>query len=102
MKISGLNELQKEFANLQKNAEKLEGLNCIPFDDLFNHTFMMTYTKFNSIDDFFNNSQFDTNNFDEINDSELDEYVNKFSSFANWNDMMESATVDYIEKHLFQ
>lgn len=91
------------FKKLQRNVSRLEKEQSVPFDILFNESFMLNYTKSKSIDDFFKQSPFELENeedFERINESELDEYVNKETSFSSWEEMKGKAGAIYIKKQL--
>ncbi len=98
--LSGLEKFKK---NLN---QKVQNLNSKPktFADIFDYSFMSTYTKFSSINDFFTNGGFDVNSkedFENINESDLDKYVSANSTFNSWHEMQKTASVEYVKKQLF-
>lgn len=104
MKMKGFNKFEKKLDQMQKNAEKIEGDNQVPFKDLFNPKFMQKHTKFNSFDSFLEASPFTVKtqeDFDAIPKDEFDTYINENTSFDSWNDMFTTARNDWIEKQIF-
>ncbi|MCU9614099.1 hypothetical protein OEV98_11060 [Caldibacillus lycopersici] len=101
VKISGLDEFDKFLNDLQKKANEASGE--VSFPELFNDDFMRTYTKLNDIEEFFNKSPFkietqeDFENLDEI---ELNKYVKEVTSFLSWEEMKEEAGTLYMKKKL--
>jgi hypothetical protein len=103
IKMRGFNEFGKELKKLEKKAKELEKGQSISFIDLFNEKFMSRYTKFGSIDEFFNNSPFEIENnedFEKINENELDKYVGENTKFSTWQDMLGTAGQEHIAKQL--
>lgn len=101
IKINGLDELENEFNRLLKNAEKFDSTVNVPFDQVFNPEFMTKHTKFNTISDFFDATPFDSSNFDEIDDSDLDVFVKQNTTFPNWQEMLGEASEIWTENQLF-
>ena len=98
--LSGLENLER---NLNR---KVQEFNSKPktFADIFDASFMNTYTKFSNIKDFFDNGGFQINSkedFESINENDLDKYVSANSSFKTWNDMYKAAGTEYAKNHLF-
>jgi transcriptional regulator of nitric oxide reductase len=103
MKIRGFDQFGKELKKLQKKAQELEKGQSISFVDLFHDGFMRKFTKFDSIDDFFKNSpfEFETNeDFEKIDETELDKYVAENTRFSSWQDMLGTAGKEHIARQL--
>ncbi len=101
VKISGFNNLNNFLDELQKKAESISGE--VKFDELFNDSFMENNTKFKTIDEFFENSPFaieTQDDFDDIDESELDQYVNENTDFSSWEEMKKAAGTLYAKKKL--
>ncbi|MED4581863.1 hypothetical protein P9578_03620 [Brevibacillus choshinensis] len=101
-KITGLGDLEKQLKNLEKKIQEAVNGN-VKFSDLFTDEFMSRYTKFNNIDEFWDNSSFEFESkeeFEQINDDELDEYVKQHTEFSSWDDMKSRAAKEYITKKL--
>jgi hypothetical protein len=93
----------KNFGDFSKKLKELEKGTDVDFPTLFNDEFMRTYTKFETIDDFFDKSPFEVESnedFDKINEQELDEYVRNNSDFADWEDMRGKAGEEWLVKQL--
>ncbi|HJJ07630.1 MAG TPA: hypothetical protein OIM35_08515 [Clostridiaceae bacterium] len=98
--FSGLEKFQKELNQKVQNFNSKQKT----FADIFDSSFMNTYTKFSNIDDFFNNGGFVINSkedLENINESDLDKYVSNNSTFSSWNEMQKTASVEYAKKQLF-
>ena len=101
VKMDGFDDLQKFFKNLEKKAKDASGE--ASFSELFNPDFMTAFTNFKSIDEFFEKSPFDINtqeDFENLNESELDNYVKENTRFSSWEEMMNEAGKRYIAKKL--
>lgn len=89
------------FSDLQKKIDNVSGK--IKFEDLFNSKFMQTNTNFNNIEQFFESSPFTVNtedDFDNLNENELDGYVKEKTKFASWEEMKVKAAEIYVAKEL--
>lgn len=100
-----MKKLSKTFDRMISNAKKLEQTETIPFTELFNNEFMSLNTNCSSFEDFIEKSEFTINNqedFNNLNEQELDTYVRQNSKFNSWSEMMSEATSKYISKNLFR
>lgn len=104
MKITGLNNLEKQLKRITENIKKqVEGE--VKFEDLFNHDFMSSNTDFSNITDFFDRSPFQIKtqeDFESIDESKLDEYVLESTRFQSWTEMKQAAGAIYVKKKLNQ
>jgi len=101
--MQGLDKLQKKFEQMQKAAKELEKTKTVSFNELFTSSFMKKYTKFSTIDEFFEAAKFVINSqedFEAIPDEELDAHVKNSTAFSSWEDMLSKATEIYISKKL--
>ncbi len=101
VKISGFDELEKKLKNIAEKAENISGR--IPFDILFNADFMKKYTKFTSMSEMLEKSEFEVKNaedFSKIPEDEWDKYVKENTSFENWDAMKVQAGKLYVKKEL--
>lgn len=98
--FSGLEKFQKEL------SEKVQKINSTPkkFSDIFTTSFMNKYTNCSNINDFFENGGFNINSkedFENINESDLNTYVSSSTTFSTWNDMYKTASTEYVKNQLF-
>lgn len=101
MKITGLNDFQKQLKQMQRGAKELSGSNQIPITDLFTDEFLRNYTKFQSFNDFENQKIFKKYpTIEEIPDEEMDSFVVDHSEFNSWQEMIESASSEFVIKKL--
>jgi hypothetical protein len=104
IKITGIDNLEKQIDKLVRNAASLDENDSVPFDSLFTPSFMIEHTQFDSFDGFLDNGGFDVNSeadFEAIPDDVFDEYVRENSSFDSWQDMLNQAGVEYLQAKLF-
>ena len=101
--FSGLDELQRQFDEMEQAARELENQEEIPFSDLFTVKFMQANTSFSTFDEFLSAGGFRAETdeeFDAIPEDALDQHVAATTGFGSWEDMLESATQEYISKKL--
>lgn len=101
--MDGIDELINKLEDLKQRAEDIDGDNNIPFEELFNNTFMEKYTDYNTIDDMFENSKFELEtkeDFENIPEEELDKFINENTVFENWQDMTGTAAKEWTAKKL--
>ena len=101
MPKDGFDDLNKFLEKLEQNVSKAGGE--MSLEDLFNEKFMKKYTEFNNIQDFFNNSPFEfetDEEFEQIDEKELDQYVAANTQFPSWEDMMVKAGQEELVRQL--
>lgn len=97
--MDGIDELIKKLDDMGKGVKELEGTNDVSFGELFTNAFMKKHTKHNSIESFFDNSPFKISSdkeLEEIDEAELDKYVDNNSKFNSWKDMLGKAVDEYL------
>lgn len=102
-KTNGLDDLQRDLRRMQENARKLNGKQKIPFDKLFTRAFMLKHSRYSSIDALLEAGGFSakTNReFDAIPQKELDAHIAKVTKFKSWEDMLNKAMDEYVDKQL--
>lgn len=102
-KISGLDDLQKQLKKIEKAAKKLDGEHQVAFGDMFTKSFMLKYTEFSTFDEFLVAGNFIVNSpedFEAIPDDEMDNHVVNTTKFSSWEEMLGSATEEYIANQL--
>lgn len=100
-KIEGLDELNRNLQELQRQAENLSG--PVKFDDLFPPEFMRRYTNVKSIDELLAASGRtinSTEDFEAIPGDEWDRVVSTNTQFANWEEMKARAGEAYAVRRL--
>jgi hypothetical protein len=88
---------------LQKRAEKLDGNQEVPLNELFKASFMDHYTSHSTIDEFIKAGGFvfETNeDFENIPEEKLDQHVRNSTNFESWNEMLNKAGEHWIAKEL--
>ena len=100
VKIKGLNDLQRNLKKMERKAKSMDGSHSVPFTELFNSKFMKKNTKFSSIEQFVDKSEFDFSNMESINEHDLDNYVKKNTKFNSWDSMKGEAAQLWTAKQL--
>lgn len=98
-KISGMDDLQKDLERLSQNAQRMSGNHKVPFSELFTVSFMRKYTHSLSLDDLLKAGGFQTD-LDDIPEHKLDVYIRKVTKFKSWEDMLDTAVEEYIDRQL--
>ena len=104
IKIKGLKELQDNLHKLQKKAEKLSKTKSIPLDELLSKSFISQNTNFKSFEQMMKEGNFDISSpeaFKKIPDDVLNKFISKNTKYKSWKDMIDCATSEYVQKHLF-
>lgn len=91
--FSDLQKLSKNLDNLAQDIEKNE----IEIHELFNKVFMQNHTSFASIEDYLEAGNFPID-LENISQSDLDNYVSETTSFSNWQEMIDSAILERINR----
>lgn len=98
-----LDELADEFGEMADNAAELEGENEVSFDELFTDEFMRQHSEVNSIEEFFEESQWDVSSeedFEAIPEDEFDEYIDSHTEFDSWGEMQRAAVEDWTARQI--
>lgn len=101
--IEGFDELQDKVDELQERTRNLDGKNEIPMGELFRPDFMRSYTEFESIEEFFDESPWELNSqedFKEIPEDEFDKYVDEHTGFNSWEVMLKTAGREWVARQL--
>ena len=101
--FSGLDELQRQLDKMKQAAQELERQKDIPFSDLFTTEFMQMNTPFSTFADFLSAGGFRAETdeeFDAIPDDAFDRHVATTTEFDSWEDMLVTATQEYISRKL--
>jgi hypothetical protein len=88
---------------LERKLKKLDGTHDVPYNELFNATFMYRYTQHSTIDEFFNAGGFEfetKEKFEEIPEEELDKFVQAATKFNTWQEMTIKAGERWVAKEL--
>lgn len=94
IEIDGLDEVMEDLGKLEDRMRELEG---IEYEELFDEAFMNKYTHFSSIEEFFDQSDFESGEVDAIPQKALDDYVKENTKFKSWQHMIETAMKEYID-----
>lgn len=94
MDLSGLKRLQR-------NARAMHGSHQVKLVDLFDAAFMRSNTRFSSLQAMVDESGIE--DFAVASDTDKDAMVRKLAPrFSNWQEFLNTATVEYTKKQLFK
>ena len=89
-----------QYLELNKKAHtNLDRASNISFEVFFPEDFMQEYTKFYSINEFFESANIIINKYntlDSLPDEKIDSYVVNYTVFTSWIDMLSQAGAEYI------
>jgi len=103
LEIKGFRNLEKTLNKMQKNLEEYESGKEIGFSELFNPSFMKKYTKFSTIEEFFEKSPFKVENqedFKNLDEKEFNKYISETTQFTSWEEMKGKAGEIHILKKM--
>lgn len=92
-----------DFEDFKKNMAKSDEEHAVPLNELLTNEFIHENTKFDTVYDFFENSGFSIateEEFAAIPENEMDDFVANNSNFDTWDEMLGSASQEYIFKKL--
>jgi|SRR6056297_1829532 len=95
-----MNNESENFEKVINRIDKLQGNSEIRFKDLFTDDFMIEYTNFDNINQMFRESNFKIRNgedFDNIPEKELNDFIDKTTEFSNWDEMIEKAITKWVK-----
>lgn len=99
--VTGFDEFSKTLDNISKEVETLSNQKTIPFEDVLSKSFMSKNTQYADFDEFLNAGGFSVNSqeeFDSINESELDSFVSENTKFSDFQEMIDTAGHEYFSK----
>ncbi len=91
VRIEGFEELADRLADSWDGLETEDGKRLVSVHDLFPPDFMHTYTEFESVGEFFEESPWTIEterDFERIPPRSLDRYVDQHSRFDSWDTML--------------
>lgn len=103
MGLSGFDDLDDLFGDLDRRARELDGEHDVPIEDILTPAFMSSCSKYASIDSFFGAGGFNFESqeeFEQVPDDELDSHVCATTSFGSWDEMLTKAGEQYALRQL--
>ncbi|NGM68073.1 hypothetical protein G6M89_03435 [Natronolimnobius sp. AArcel1] len=91
------------FEGLSDRVESIGGENTITMSELFRPDFMQTYTDYDTIEAFFDESPWTVESqadFETIPQDEFDMYVDENTGFNSWEMMLKAAGREWISRQL--
>lgn len=91
-------DLQRKLDDLQKKLESMQEQQ-VPLAELLDPAFMIKHTEFSSVEEMLERGGFSASNqeeFEQIPQEQLDEYVAAHTEFASWSDMLNTAGQEWV------
>lgn len=104
MKITGLDEFQRNIDQLRRNAERLGGEHSVPLPEVFPPAFMRQHTSVPDLETFCREAGLDissTETFAATPVEQLDEAVRRLTQFASWEEMKNAGAAEWARRRLF-
>ncbi len=98
-----LEELEDRFDQMAKAAERLEVPEAVPFDELFDASFMSAHSNFTSFDEFLSAGGYHPSTSTELEatlGTEFNEFINRMTDFPSWEEMFREASIHYFASSL--
>jgi hypothetical protein len=103
IKITGLEELEKNLKDLADKAAALDGEHNVKASELLHDDFIARHTNFSSLEDMFKAGGFEVKTqeeFDALPQEELDTFIRSISTFESWDEMIHAAGAEWAGKQL--
>lgn len=94
-----------KFDKLKQEIDKIPEEQKASYDTLFSQEFMSKYTQFQTINEMVERSPFKVESEEDFKNmlgEEWDNYVNKKTSFQNWDEMLSQAGNEHLGKQVQQ
>ena len=103
VEISGFEDFAEELDELRERVETIDGKNSVSITELFRSDFMQTYSDFDSIREFFEESPWPVESeadFRAIPADTFDAYVDDHTGFDSWETMLSAAAREWVGREL--
>ena len=103
VEISGFEDLADELDELQERVETIDGKNAVSIAELFPPDFMQTYSEFDSMQEFFEESPWTVESeadFGAIPEDPFDAHVDDHTGFDSWETMLSAAAREWVGRKL--
>jgi len=104
IKIDGIKEVQDKLNKMAQTAEELEKSKSVSLNELMTNEFVKKHTGHDTFKSFIIGSGL-VNEGEEIteeilNSNDFNEYVKNNTDFESWEDMLQTASVEYIQRQM--
>ena len=99
----GVNDLERELKDLERNAEATGGTPDIPLTELFPVGFLTKYTDFSSLEEMVQTSGFEIASREDVQnipEAEWNDFIARHTQFSNWEQMQQTAAVEWATRQL--
>ena len=101
--FNGVDELIEDLNSAVDKVDELSEIDEIPLEELFTVEFMNAHSDFGNFFEMLSSFGYDINSqedFDSIPEEELNMKISESTDFESFQDMLDEASSDYIQKHL--
>ena len=99
----GVNELERELQDLERNAEATGSTPEIPLTELFPVGFLTKYTAFSSWEELVQTSGFEIASREDVQnipEAEWNDFIARHTQFSTWEQMQQTAAVAWATRQL--
>lgn len=103
VQIRGFEEYGEELDRLRDRTDSIDGRDAVSITELFPADFMQTYTEFESIARFFEESPWTVeteDDFEAVPADEFDAYVDEHTGFSSWEAMLSAGAREWVSRQL--
>lgn len=102
IEIKGLDELQSNLKKMERKAKAMDGTHNVALEDVLTKSFLRKRTRFSSLDQIMELVDVKTKeDFENLDEPELDKVVKSHSSFRSWQQMLEEASAEWMSAKIF-
>ena len=96
-----IEDFQKQLQEWEDNLKSIDGNNTVEVHDLFIPEFMKAHSKFADFDSFFEASGASPEErLEDIPDEKLDPFVQQVTDFESFQDMLDTASEDWVHRQI--
>ena len=94
-------EFTSMFDDLEKNLQELSSKKQVPLEEILTDNFIKSNTSLNTLDELLDLINISCqSDFENIDESELDNVIKKVSNYSSWDDFLSSAGIEYSKSKL--
>lgn len=104
IKVTGLDKLQRELADIQRRAKSLDGEHSVPLTELLPPSFMRQNTPYPTLESLLESSGLRFENeadFEQLKTPAWDTFIAQHTKFASWQDLLNAGAADYARRQIF-
>jgi hypothetical protein len=87
---------------LKRNSEAFHGTHHVKLTEMLSPAFMRSHSHFSSVEDMLTQCDVSTGALAAMSDAEKDNFARRGTTFNSWQELINSAAVEYTKKQLFK